>query len=50
MKILLDTAEEKAQSLGPELENIIDYSIQEKMLTLSSLTTLTIDIQNALRS
>ena len=50
MKRLLDRADEKAQSLGPDLENIIDYSIQEKMLTLSSLTTLTIDIQNDLRS
>ena len=50
MRRLLDTANEKAQSLGPDLENITDCSIQEKMSTLSSLTTLTIDIQNALRS
>ena len=50
MKILLDITEEKAQSLGPDLENITDCSIQDKMLTLSILTTLTIDIQNALRS
>ena len=50
MKILLDTSDEKVQSLGPDLENITDYSIQEKMSTLSSLTTLTIDIQNALCS
>ena len=50
MKILLDMADEKAQSLGPELENIIDCSIQENMSTLSNLTTLTIDIQNSLRS
>ena len=50
MRILLDTTDEKAQSLGPELENITACSIQEKMSTLSSLVTLTIDIQNALRS
>ena len=48
MKRLLDTADEKAQSLGPDLENITDCSIQEKMSTLSSVTTLTINIQNAL--
>ena len=47
MKILLHTAEEKAQLLGPDMDNIIDLSIQEKMLTLSSITTLTIDIQKA---
>ena len=50
MKILLDTSDEKGQLLGPDLENITDCSIQEKMLNLSSLTTLTIDIQNAIRS
>ena len=50
IKILLYTTDEKDQSLGPNLENITDYSIQEKMSTLSSLTTLTIDIQNSLRS
>ena len=50
MKILLDTTDEKAQSLGPNLENITGCPIQDKMSTLSSLTTLTIDIQNALRS
>ena len=50
MRRLLYIADEKARSLGPDLENITDYSIQEKMLTLLSLTTLTIDIQNALQS
>ena len=45
---LLNTLDEKAQSMGPGLENITDCSIQENMLTLSSLTTLTIDIQNTL--
>ena len=50
MRRLLDTSDEKAQLFGLDLEKIIDCSIQEKMSTLSSLTTLTIDIQNALRS
>ena len=50
MKRLLYTADEKAQLLGPYLENITNCPIQEKMLTLSSPTTFTIDIQNALRS
>ena len=40
MKRLLDTAEEKAQSMGPDMESITDLSIQEKMSTLSSITTL----------
>ena len=48
MKILLDTVEEKEQFLGLDMVNIIDLSIQEKMSTLSSITTLTIDIQKAL--
>ena len=50
MKILLDTAEEKAQFLGTDMDNIIDLSIQEKMSTMSSITNLTIDIQKALRN
>ena len=44
MKRLLDTAEEKVQFMGPGMDNIIDLSIQEKMSTLSSITTFTIDI------
>ena len=48
MKILMDTADEKSQFLGPDISNILDISIQEKMSTLSSITTLTIDIQRAL--
>ena len=36
--------------MGPDMERIADLSIQEKMLTLSSLTTLTIDIQKVLQS
>ena len=50
MKRLLDIVEEKAQILGPDMNNIIDLSIQDKMSTLSSITTLTIDIQKALHN
>ena len=50
MKILLDMSEEKTQLLGIDMINIIDLPIQENMLILSSITTLTIDIQNALRN
>ena len=46
IKRLMKIVEEKDQFLGPDMEMIADLSIQEKMLTLSSLTTLTIDIQN----
>ena len=48
MKILLDAAEEKAQFMGSDMEIIADLSIQENMLTLSSIRTLTIDIQKLL--
>ena len=50
MKKLLETAEEKDQFMGPDMERIADLSIEEKMLTLSSITTLTIDIQKVLQS
>ena len=50
MKILLEAAEEKDQFLGPNMESIADLPIQEKMSTLSSITTLTIDIQKVLQS
>ena len=43
-------AEEKHQLLGLDMERIADLSIQEKMSTLSSLTTLTINIQKVLQS
>ena len=36
--------------MGPNMEKISDFSIQEKMSILSSLTTLTIDIQKILQS
>ena len=36
--------------MGIDMDNIIDLSIQEKMSTMSSITTLTIDIQKALRN
>ena len=50
MKRLLNTAEEKAQIFGPDMDNIIDLSIQEKMLTLSTIRPLSIDIHKALRN
>ena len=36
--------------MGPDMERIVDLSIQEKMSTLSSLTTLTIDMQKVLQN
>ena len=36
--------------MGPDMERIVEVSISEKMSILSSLTTLTIDIQNILQS
>ena len=44
MKRLIDTAEEKNQFMGPNMEKIVEVPISEKMSILSSLTTLTIDI------
>ena len=48
MKRLFETIEEKDQFMGPDMEKIAEFSIQEKMSILSSLTTLTIDIQKIL--
>ena len=48
IKLLMDTADEKSQFSGPDMNNIMELSIQEKMATLSSLTTLSIDIQRTL--
>ena len=50
MKRLLEIAEEKDQFMGPDMERIEELSIQEKMSLLSSLTTLTINIQKLLQS
>ena len=50
MKQLIDTAEEQNQFMGPNMEKIAEVPISEKMSVLSSLTTLTIDIQKALQS
>ena len=36
--------------MGPDMEKIAEVSISEKMLILSGLTTLTIDIQKILQS
>ena len=44
MKRLIETAEEKDQFMGPDMEKIAETSISEKMSILSGLTTLTIDI------
>ena len=50
MKRLLETAEEKEQFMGPDMERIADLSIQEKMSTLSSITTLTINNHKVIQS
>ena len=50
MKILIDTADEHNQILGPNMEKIAEVPLSEKMSVLSRLTTLTIDIQKALQS
>ena len=50
MKRLLEAAKEKDQFLRPNMESIADLAIQEKMSTLSSITTLTIDIHKVLQS
>ena len=49
MKQLIEIAEEKDQLMGPNMEIIAGISIEEKMSILSSLTTLTIDIQKILQ-
>ena len=48
IKRLIETAEEKDQFMGPDMERIAEVSILENMSILSSLTTLTIDIQKIL--
>ena len=50
MKRLLETAKEKDQLMGPDMEKIAEVSIPEKISILSCLTTLTIDIQKILQS
>ena len=50
MKILLDTIKEKSQILGLDMSNIVNLNIHQKMANLSSITTLTIDVQKALRT
>ena len=49
MKRLLEIVKEKEQFMGPDMEILAYLSIQEKMSTLSSITTLTIDIQKVLQ-
>ena len=48
MKRLLDAVEEQNQMLGPNMEKIAEMPMAENMSVLSSLNTLTIDIQKAL--
>ena len=48
MKRLLEAAEEKAQLLGPDMSNIFNMDMHQKVENLSSLITLTIDIQKVL--
>ena len=50
MKWLVTIAEEQNQLLGPNMENIAEMTMSENMSILSSLTTLTFDIQKALQS
>ena len=50
MKRLLEIAKEKDQFMGPDMERIAKLSFHEKMSMLSSITTLTIDIQKVLRN
>ena len=50
MKRLFETAKEKDQFMGPDMERIVEISIPEKMLILSNLTTLTIDIHKIFQS
>ena len=50
MKLIFETAEENDHFMGLDMEKIAEFSIQEKMLILSTLTTLTIDIQKILQS
>ena len=50
MKRLIDATAEKNQALDPNMEKITEVPILEKMSVLSSLTTLTIDIEKALQS
>ena len=50
MKILLETVKDKEKILGLDMRNIFNIDMHQKVENLSSLTTLTIDIQNALRT
>ena len=50
MKRIFEIAEENDQFMGLDMEKIAEFSIQENMSILSSLTTLNIDIQKILQS
>ena len=49
MKRLIETGEQQDHLMGPNMEKIAAIPISEKMSILSGLTTLTIDIQKALK-
>ena len=50
MKILLEAVDEKTQLLRPDMSNIFNIDIHQKVDSFSILTTLTIDIQKALHT
>ena len=50
MQILLMDVDEKAQILGDDMVNIQSINIHQKMKNLSTLTTLTIDIQKEIHT
>ena len=50
MKWIFEITEENDQFMHPDMERIAELSIQDKMSILSSLTTLTINIQKVLQS
>ena len=50
MKRLINAVEEQNNLLGPNMENIAEMPMSEKMSILSNITTLMIDIQKELQS
>ena len=48
MKRLLHTTKEKIQLMGPDMRNIFNLNINQKVENFLSLKTLTIDIQKVL--
>ena len=46
----METAKEKGQFMGPDMERIAEIYMPEKMSILSNMTTIAIDIQKILQS